>query len=70
MDQVLFDGKPAYKIKGTKKSNIFMSLSATMYDCEGDEIWIPNSLHEYNKEDGTIIIAGWFYEKLVKEGKL
>lgn len=70
MKAILLDGKPSYIIKAIKKSTIYQSMKSTLYDCEGDEVWIPNSLCKYNPEKCTLIVHKWFYDKLVRDGKL
>lgn len=68
--KVLLDGDPAYKIKAIKKSNIYQSMKSTLYDCEGDNIWLPNSVHKFIPNENAVLIKQWFYDKLIKEGKL
>ncbi len=41
-----------------------VSEKAKLYNIDGDEIWVPNSVCEYNKKDETLIIEEWFYNKL------
>ena len=40
---------------------------AKLYNIDGDERWIPNSLCEYNKEEKTLVIEEWFYNKMFNE---
>lgn len=46
------------------------SGKCSLYNCEGDKVWIPNSLCKYDAEHKTLLIEEWFYNKLVSEGKL
>ena len=43
VEQVLFEDKPAIKVDA-----VFIreapSGKASLYDCEGDEIWVPHSV--------------------------
>jgi hypothetical protein len=34
---------------------------ATLYDCEGDKIWIANSIHFYHLKENLLEIPEWFY---------
>ena len=58
---VLFKGKPAYKISATLITKLD---KASLYDCEGDERWIPNSVCKYNAQDKSLVIIEWFYNKI------
>jgi len=56
--------KTNYKIKA---EFIFeTSRGATQYDCEGDKIWIPNSIHSFDSETGVLEIPEWFYNREIK----
>lgn len=59
--------KPATRIRAKLVKEL---TKATLYDCEGDEVWVPNSLAEYEPGTGTLLVETWFYEKLCEEGKL
>ena len=51
---------------------------AKLYNIDGDEVWIPNSLCEFTESpdnnknegdiEGTLIIQEWFYKKLFPNG--
>lgn len=37
---------------------------ATLYDIEGDEVWIPNSVHEESDDqDNVVLVKSWWAEK-------
>lgn len=60
-------GLPAVKINAKlvvrgKKSNL--------YYCEGDEVWIPNSLCQYDDKNKELLIQEWKYEQMVEDGEL
>ena len=51
-----------HKLNYKIKANIVKSLDkATLYDCEGDKIWIGNSIHYYDKKEQLLEIPEWFY---------
>ena len=79
LKQVLLGGKPAYKLKAILKRT---SLKAGLYDLEGLEKWVPDSVSKFTlneiegsahtSEDieGAILILDWWYEKeIVSSGK-
>lgn len=68
-EQVLHDDKPAVKIDAVLIREAPSGKSA-LYDCEGDEVWVPHSVSNYNPDQETLIIQEWFYNQLVEEGKL
>lgn len=46
---------------------------AWLFDCEGDEIWLPKSLCRYKPEDpvtgyGEVSVPDWLYEEKFPEG--
>ena len=69
IEQVLFDDKPAVKIDAVFIREAKSGLSS-LYDCEGDEVWVPHSVSNYNPDQESLIIQEWFYDQLVEEGKL
>lgn len=58
--QVLLEGKPAYKIKAVQ---IAQTPRAILFDCEGDDIWIPKSVCKPVPQDETVVILDWWYNK-------
>jgi hypothetical protein len=59
--------QPAVKIN----AKLIKALDkASLYDCEGDKIWIPNSKHQYNTKEQTVLVEKWFYDIKVAEGQL
>ena len=66
--QVLFKDQPGVKIKAKLTEN--HTSRATQYNCEGDLVWIPHSVSSFNYDEGTLVIAEWFYKKLQADGKL
>lgn len=66
---VVLHGKTAVKIKATKIGNSKSGLSS-LYDCEGDNVWIPNSVCWYDSFVDTLVIEEWWFNKAVNEGKL
>ena len=62
MSIVNINGKPATRIKGILVEN---NRLASLFDCEGDKIWLPNSTVRDN-EDGTIDIQDWIYKQKFK----
>lgn len=53
---VNIDGKPALRIRAKR---LVKGTSASLYDCEGDQVWIPNSVHRWINEE-TIDCQEWF----------
>lgn len=47
-----------YKIKATIE---WESGKAVLYNCEGDKVWIANSIHYYDENTKTLEIPEWFY---------
>lgn len=51
-----------HKLNYKIKANIIKELDrATLFDCEGDEIWVGNSIHYYHLKDHLLEIPEWFY---------
>ena len=63
LKQVLLEGKPAYKISATR---FLKRPKACCYICEGDEIWVPNSVCKYNGENSTLLVLDWFYRQNIE----
>lgn len=53
------NGQTATRISAMKLSE---TSEATLWDCEGDEVWLPNSTFRDNK-DGTIDVQDWIYKQ-------
>ena len=34
---------------------------AAFFDCEGDKLWIGNSIHYYHEKEKLLEIPEWFY---------
>jgi hypothetical protein len=64
---IIVDGQSATRITATV---IKEYEKATLYDCEGDEVWVPHSVSRYNAEEEELDIQDWFFQKLENEGKL
>lgn len=47
-----------YKVKAKVLTDKERYMSV-LYDCEGDHVWVPRSIHSY--ENGLIEIPEWFY---------
>ena len=67
MNIIVLNDKPAVKIKAQLEWDNGKSI---LYNCEGDKVWIPKKVSQFNKEEGTLTIEKWFYDKLVAEKKL
>jgi hypothetical protein len=67
MKQLTINDKSAILIKAKEIQPYYKSI---LYDCEGDKIWIPKSIHIYNEKDKTVLVEEWWYNIQVKEGKL
>ena len=67
MNDLTLHDKTAVKIKAKRKKILD---KASLFDCEGDEVWVPNSLCEYISDVEELTIEEWFYTQLVEEGKL
>jgi hypothetical protein len=63
----ILNDNPAVVIEAVR---VVKGDKASLFNCEGDEVWIPNSLHSYNESEQELTIEQWFYNKLVTEGKL
>lgn len=74
MKRVKLSGKPAIEIKAelvTWGNN--PGGRAKLYKINEQEVWVPNSLHSFEKSpdnnpnvgntEGTITVAEWFYNK-------
>jgi hypothetical protein len=63
MSNVFLHGKPAVKVNG---EFVLWGVTdkAKLYNIDGDEKWIPNSLCEYNDKEKSLIIEEWFYNKI------
>ena len=64
---LLLNDKPAVKVFALKVQAVGQ---ASLYDCEGDEVWVPNSVCQYNESEETLLIEEWWYVKATREGKL
>ena len=69
MNNLILHSKPAVKIKAYA---VIPSPKgkATLYNCEGDKVWIPDNLCRFNAEKKELLIEEWFYNKLVSDKKL
>ena len=61
-------GNSAVKVNA-KKVMWGITDKARLYDIDGGEKWIPNSLCKYNDEEKTLVIEEWFYNKLFENEK-
>lgn len=66
MSNIFLHEKPAVKVNA-EFVLWGVTLKAKLYNIDGDEKWIPNSLCEYNDEENTLIIEEWFYNKLFEK---
>lgn len=66
MSDIFLHGNRAVKVNATK---VMWGITgkARLYNIDGDEKWIPNSVHEYNGKEKTLIIEEWFYNKLFEK---
>jgi hypothetical protein len=63
MNDVFLHGKRAIKVN----AQIVLwgvTPKAKLYNIDGDEQWIPNSLCEFDEKENTLVIEEWFYNKL------
>jgi hypothetical protein len=63
MSDVFLHGKRAIKVN----AQIVLwgvTPKAKLYNIDGDEQWIPNSLCEFDEKENTLVIEEWFYNKL------
>jgi len=63
MSDMFLHGKRAIKVN----AQIVLwgvASKAKLYNIDGDERWIPNSLCEFDEKENTLIIEEWFYNKL------
>lgn len=67
MGNILLNDKPAVLIAGKL---IKPGKKASLYDCEGDKVWIPNSVHKYRTEQKKIVVQEWWYNNAVENGQL
>jgi len=63
VSNIFLHEKPAVKVNA-KIVTWGVTDKAKLYNIDGDEKWIPNSLCEYNDKEKTLIIEEWFYNKL------
>jgi hypothetical protein len=63
MPNIFLHGKNVVKVNA-KKVMWGMTTRAQLYNIDGDEKWVPNSLCEYNDKEKSLIIEEWFYNKL------
>jgi hypothetical protein len=63
------NGKAATRIDAVWKMEAKSGLS-DLYDCEGDEVWVPKSVCRYDKENEMLDIQDWFLQQLQEEGKI
>jgi hypothetical protein len=59
MEDFSVNGKPAFKIFADK---VKAFDKATLFDCEGDRVWLPNSSFTI-LDDKTILIQEWIYNE-------
>lgn len=64
---IVLNDKPAVKISAIELWDNGKSL---LYNCEGDKVWVPKKVSQYNKAEGALTIEKWFYDKLVANKKL
>jgi hypothetical protein len=63
MSDVFLHGKRAIKVNA-KIVLWGVTSKAKLYNIDGDERWIPNSLCEFDEKENTLLIEEWFYNKL------
>ena len=42
---------------------IHATTGATLYRIDGEDVWIPNSVHSPGSDDDVISVARWFAER-------
>lgn len=65
MTQYVVNDKPAVRIYGTVILND-KKYKSILFNCEGDQIWIPRSVVPINK-DNTILVQEWFYNQRLRQ---
>lgn len=53
-----------YKVKARIR---WTTEKGVWYNCEGDEIFASNSIHDYDEEEGILEIPEWLYNLKFKE---
>jgi hypothetical protein len=76
MNDITLHGKPAVKVNA-KKVIWANTEKSKLYDIDGDEAWIPNSLCKFTADEnwdksgdipGTLIIVEWKYNQIFPNG--
>lgn len=62
---ISFKGKPAYKVNAKL---LTQTDSAYYLDIDGDNVWIPKRLCEYNDRTKSVVILDWFYNMKFPNG--
>lgn len=64
MTEYIVNDKPAVRIyaKVILDNKKYRSI---LFNCEGDQIWIPRTIVQVNKDD-TILVQEWFYNEKLK----
>ena len=60
MEILEVNGEPAVRIKA---EYLTCSGKAVKYNCEGDHVWIPRSVHKREPVGMSILIMEWWYNK-------
>lgn len=63
MSTILLHGRPAVKVNA-KKVMWGGTAKAQLYNINGEEKWVPNSLSKYNDKKEVLTIEEWFYNRM------
>lgn len=66
MADVTLNEKPAVKVNA-KPVMWGSTKKARLYDIDGDEKWVSRKCSKFNKEEQTLIIEEWLYNKLFED---
>jgi hypothetical protein len=66
VSNIFLHEKPAVKVNA-KIVTWGVTDKAKLYNIDGDEKWIPNSLCKFDEKEGTLTIEEWFYNKLFEK---
>jgi hypothetical protein len=67
MNETVLNGRPAIKVNA-KHVMWGATDKAMLYDIDGDQKWVPRKVSKFNKQEGTLLIEEWFYNKLFPKG--
>ena len=63
MSAILLHGRPAVKVNA-KKVMWGVTPKANLYNINGEEKWVPNTLSKYNDKKEVLTIEEWFYNRM------